>query len=324
MTVFADAKQRQNALRVFEELERRGTIRPAEQEALRRLRAAAPEDQQEIGRTRATYLGAGQGATIGLADEVGLQDREAVNQAREQHPDAFATGKMAGGAATSLIPFGAGMTAARGLGLARQAAVGAAIGGGMAGLQGFNEGEGGFGPRMTNAAQLEPLAIGAGTGAAAPALGRAIGGVAGRALTDPSAEVARTGMDKGAARLLTRSFTDDAATLPDPGGRLDAMGEDAMLADLGRNTRLQASGLARLPGPAGQKAVTAMDARDAGTAGRLGRTIDDATGQAENQAVAFAQRRAERGERFGPLYEAATGSTEPRDTSALRAFIEQA
>lgn len=324
MTTFAAAKNRQNAVRVLEELERRGGLRPAEEAALDRFRAAAPADREEIGKTRATYLGAGQGATLGLADEIGLQDRAAVNAARDQHPDEFQTGKLAGGAATSVVPFGIGMSAARGLGLVGQAAVGAGIGSGMAAFQGFNEGEGGFGPRVRNAAQPGPLAIGAGTGAAAPVAGRAIGSLVGRAVTNPSAEVARAGMDKRAARLLTRSFNDDAAVLPDAQQVLRSLGDDGMIADLGRNTRLQASGLARLPGAAGQRVVTAMDARDAGAAGRINRTLDRATQAPEDQALSLATRKADRSLRFGPLYDAARGSAEPRNTAAIRAYIEQA
>ena len=57
--------------------------------------------------------------------------------------------------------------------------------------------------------------------------------------------------------------------------RLDEMGPEAMVADLGPNLQQQAGGLASMPGEAQQIVRSAMAERDAGAGGRIRSALDD-------------------------------------------------
>lgn len=75
-----------------------------------------------------------------------------------------------------------------------------------------------------------------------------------------------------ARKLILRAASDDAIPLDQIPSRLDALGPDAVLADLGPNLQKQAQAIATMPGP-GQKTV--VDTLAARAAGRNSRIIDD-------------------------------------------------
>jgi hypothetical protein len=94
---------------------------------------------------------------------------------QEQHPVAYGGGQVVGTLAQPLNYTGVGW-AGRGASLAAQATRAAAVGGAGGALQGFSDGEGGFGNRVAGGAR--GAAIGAAAGGALP--------VAGRLVTEPA------------------------------------------------------------------------------------------------------------------------------------------
>lgn len=106
--------------------------------------------------------------------------------------------------------------------------------------------------------------IGAAAGAAFPLAERAISPIvsAVRGQVPISSE----------ARLLSRALTDDSVPANQIGPRLQELGPDAMIADLGPNLQRQAGALASTPGPGQQTVRQSIADRAAGTSGRV---LDD-------------------------------------------------
>lgn len=138
-------------------------------------------------------------------------------------------------------------------------ATGASSGAGLGPVQGFNEGEGRFANGAWNGAG------GAGTGlaigAVAPVAGVAIGaGV--RALID-RAQPALPG--------IGRATTAEAVNACERAGpamvrqRAAELGHDAMMLDLDQPFLGRAQGIAAMPGEAGERVVSGLQARNAGT-----------------------------------------------------------
>lgn len=335
---FAAADKRLEALRILEQLELQGDIRPDEQRILDRLRTTADADNRVTQETGATYRGFAQGATLGSSDEIGAAGRavaasiglgeptsysdaltgirNANDEAREAAPDQFRTGQMVGGAATMALPQIGAMRALHGAGLGVQSLGGMATGTVIAGTEGFLSGEGGLANRSLNAADPAQLAIGAGTGGVAPLIGRGVGSMLADARAPAGAPVADLGFGNQASRLATRSFGDDAAVMGDVRAYLDGLGPEGMVADMGRNTRMQASGVTRVPGPAGQTITSRMDDRAQAAPERIAAEMDAVGGAVTDQAQGRFQRKNFRDQFSSPLYEAAVRVETPLETGA--------
>lgn len=347
---YANASNRLELLKALEKLEAMDDLRPEEAKQLATLRASRQGDQAAVDETDASYRGFANGVSFGLADELqagveslaggdygdslsGIRSRDKAAEAKA--PGAYNMGKMAGVAGSAAVPLGVGMSMVRGAPLAVQMTTGATVGAGMAAAEGFASAEGGDGSlwdqamaRGGKAMQPLPLAIGAGFGAAGPLAGRIAGGAIGGAASPVGRPVAKMGYRPAAARLVSRSFSDDALgaasgrglrpmTTPDPkhdiARFLSGLGPEGMIADAGRNTRLQASGVTRLGGPGAQRLATAVDARAAAAPQRIRATLDSAGGAVQDQAVAAAGRAADRSAQANPLYEAAKAQPGPMD-----------
>lgn len=178
---------------------------------------------------------------------------------RERQPVADIIGKVAG-PTLALAP--AGMTAlgAKALGMT----------GSLASRIGFGMGSGGLiagGDHLARGKSVEEAIDaakwGAGIGAALPAAGAGIK-AAWRGATGTAFDPAE--------KALARALSDDQIPVGDIQPRLDALGPDAVVADLGPNLQRQAGALASLPGDAQKTVRQALADRAAGTNRRI---IDD-------------------------------------------------
>lgn len=107
----------------------------------------------------------------GMGDRYGValdQIREEQGQYSAEHPGRAIGAEIGGALAGALVPVGS-LAALRSASLPTRVGASAAAGGAGAGVYGFNEGEGGFGPRLESGADAAP--IGAAIGAAMPIAG---------------------------------------------------------------------------------------------------------------------------------------------------------
>jgi len=333
---YAAASDLQEAVRVLEAQEAAGTITRTEQAALDKFRQKQPDARMEMAKTRATYRGFGQGATLGGGDELtsalsalgggdytaALEKSRMLNQAAQLgFPEEYSTGRMAGTGAIATLPIGGAqaLAARSGMGLAGRTAVGAAEGGLLASMQGFLEGEGGFGSRVKN---ISPIAAGTGMvlGGAGPLAGEATSMIT-RRMQDVGRKI--DGFGPKASRVMAgrlgaaqRGGTDIEQYLRD-------LGDQGMLADVVGTPMSTAQGLASMGGEGADILSRKIYERAAGAGPRIERTVEDVAG-APNRA--FQERVARANERtnvFGPEYEAAIAQIAPIDANPIIAGIDQ-
>lgn len=186
--------------------------------------------------------------------------------AQEDHPIAFGAGQVGGSilpASGTMKLIGSGKT------LGGAMIRGAGAGGLLGAVEGFGGGEDNLGNRAMGAVEGAP--VGAAIGAAAPVVGHAIGkGI--------NALVNRAGPEGAGAGKVLSALERDAVAPADLRSRLNAMGPDAMIADLGPNLTQQAATIAASPGKGQQTVRAAIDARNAGASDRVGDAVDHAMG----------------------------------------------
>lgn len=235
--------------------------------------------------------------------------RQAQRQFAEENPWSSGIANVAGGLANPINTLGApgkplwetvkaagfvgpmlpmlpstGTNIARGLSMGQQAARGAAFGAGSGAAYGFGEGEGGLGNRLESAAT--GAAIGGVVGGAAPAV---FAGAAKGAQWGADALISRffPGMQENQAlRKAAEALARDGLTPEQAAQRIADMGPEAILADVGKNTRQMAGAVLRQPGEGAaqldellvrrQEGVRdAMNVLQGGQAGRITRGVDD-------------------------------------------------
>lgn len=195
--------------------------------------------------------------------------RGRISEAQASHPNYFMGGQIAGSIPLAVaIPGGA---AARGATLAAKVRSGLYAGAGMGGVFGFNSGEGGLTQRLENA--VPSAAIGAGTGALAPAAAAAVGRATAPVL---NFFARRPGVPGGAAGRVFKAFERDAV---DPAA-VRNLGQDAMLVDNNPNLTQQAAKIAASPGSGQQIVRDALTNRAAGANSRIRGDIDATLGPA--------------------------------------------
>lgn len=170
---------------------------------------------------------------------------------KQQFPGTALAAEMAGGIATDPATYAGPAGVAVGLG--RQMATSAASGAAQGAATGYNAAEGGVADRLGGA--LEGGAMGAAIGAAAPA---ALAGLATGARWTADQLISRffPGMQANAAlRKAAEALARDGMDPQQAAARLAEMGPDAVLADLGKNTRALTAAVARQPG----QGATAID-----------------------------------------------------------------
>ncbi|WP_139812979.1 hypothetical protein [Ensifer aridi] len=173
-------------------------------------------------------------------------------------------------------------------------------------------------------AEGDPSAIwdgtmwGGGLGLAGPAVGKAVGTAARKGVDAyRNWQVAQAAGTRSAtvtklAKAITADGLDDAALR----ARLDELGPEPMLADLGPNLRGQAAALANMPGPAQKTVRTALETRHADANTRIGAAVDDTMGSnvvpsTIDEGIAANQRA------VAPLYDEAFQDARAVDTSRI-------
>jgi hypothetical protein len=225
----------------------------------------------ELGGAAMAAMGQGEGETFGERRQYNTAEQRANNAAAEQaHPMTYLAGELVGGTA---IPGGAAVSAARTaqrtgswLRPLGQSMAAGGLAGGIA-SQGLQEG----GESMSD--QLYDGLFGATTGAVGgPAIGglvqkagelggTVIGGLA-RNIGSSSEDVAQ----RRAGRLLRDDGIDSAEGAR---ARLDALGPEGRLADVGGNLQTEAVRIAQSPGPGQNLARDYVGARQRGQESRL-------------------------------------------------------
>lgn len=334
------------AVRVLEDLERRGEISPAEQRALDEYRRKRPSAEKAQVETEATYRGLQREASFRLADEIAgaraavaafassgdtKRASEAFNKYRDLvrmrdeaamllEPEAFSRGEMTGALLSGLAP-GAGVAgAASRMGLRGAMAVGGATGAGMTALPQFAGGEGGFANRM---GEISPAmtAVGGVAGALAPAAG-AIAGRGAEAVSNIFRRVeGLPGYTGAAGRRVAGALGSAQRAGTDIEEYLRRIGPEGMIADIPGSPQAMAQGLATMPseGADYMRRVMLQRAEQAGP-----RIEAEMTRSIAGPEAAFMTQQAEMAKRSGiysPLYEAARASDRKFNVDAIRSGI---
>lgn len=198
--------------------------------------------------------------------------------------------------------------------VARPIVGGAALGAGYGGVAGFGHGEGGAANRAESA--VAGAAVGGALGAGVPLLFKGVGAAA-------APVIDRMRPESAARREIAKALERDGLTPAQAAQRMEELGPNAMLADVGGdNLTGLARGVAGMPGAAKQLAREALDGRQDGqaarmiaeTRGRLGASGDDFHADLD----ALMRRRAQEA---APLYEAAF-SARPVWSERLQAMLD--
>lgn len=338
---YGDASNVLEAVRVLEELEKRGELTRTEKVALERFRAKNPQgvSQEDLAReesikTRAGYRGMAQGALLNGRDELtgalsaltggdyatARDDVRARDDAAQMlAPDEYASGNLAGIGATSTIPLGAGsaLAARLGLGAAAKIGIGAAEGGALTALPQFLEGRGGWAERASN---IDPFwtAIGAGIGGAVPAAGEIGAGVV-RAGENATRRI--PGYGSKASNVMARAFDKAQSGGEDIRAYLASLGEQGMMADIPGAPQSTAQGLAAMGGGGATVLTRELNNRASGSEGRINSAVDRVAGAPTRAFEQERARAAERSSTLGPLYDAAKQSPDPIDVRPITSWL---
>ena len=260
------------------------------------------------GALNAAAMGGGQGLGFGFLDEAVAaasvpfggdynynvaRMREADRRASEDHPYIKTGSQIAGGVTTALGAGGAGLTLlGRGVPATMTGLGGVAARTGVAGLEGAAYG--GLDALGNDTSVAMGLLTGGAFGAGANLIGEGIqAGV--RSFRGPEAR---------AQELVSNAAGMDALTPEQAAARLQELGPNATIADLGPNMRGQASALATRPGEAQSVVRDSMSSRSAGSGARISQAVDDAMGGRQNVIALTDDIAARRSATAKPLYEA--------------------
>lgn len=261
-----------------------------------------PVEQQmrDPGGMSAFISGAGQGLSFGFGDEIGAgmaalnpfdgtSYDEALNGIRGINESAaFARPKteMAGQVAGAIVPalFGGGVPMGAAKTVAGRVGMGAVAGAIEGGAYGFGTGEGGIANRATNAAKIG--AIGAGAGAAAPAVMAGLR-MAGNAVKNPLMNVLNIGSETQAGAALQTYLKRSGMTIDDVmnsirGASREGQPEFAVADAMGATGQRALSGVTRQPGEARQIVTGALNMRQSGQGNRVAGFVDDALNAPRN------------------------------------------
>lgn len=343
-TTYAEASRVLQAIKVLEDLEAKGTISEAEQDALNRARSRRKTAEQAQLETAATYGGARAGVTMNLYDEM----RGAYNAANELFrnrdikgakeayakyrdlqrqidealqvaaPEEYAKGEVAGGIASAVAPAAGATKLMQGASTLGKMGYGALTGAAATALPQFGRGEGGFTERMSEVSPTE-AAIGAGIGMAAPVAGRIAG-----AVTRGAQDIARggqAGFKGGALRRMGKAVSRPQAAGVDIEEYLASLGPEGMIADIPGSPRSRAQGLATMEGEGADILRQQLEERAGKAGARVQQTITESMGPAD---AAYAERLAQqqrKSSELGPMYDAAVNTDQKFDVNALRSGI---
>lgn len=299
-----------------------------------------PEAVSDLrGNLGAAGRGALQGASFGLSDELyGLMGAvdpnntysDALGDARYQldvdraeRPGSAVAGEVIGGGATGLLT--ASATAPRvGAGLLARMLHGGAVGGAEGAAYGFNAGEGGFGPRVQDAAM--GAGLGAGIGAAIPGVVGALAG-ARRSVTNPIAGAMNIGNDARANNAAVRAYLAANGNIDDIGADLaeaaaEGQGVYTVADALGTEGQRALAGAVSQPGPARPLAHGFLNQRQLDQGDRLGGFLREHLGADQTAAASTAAQTAARGQAADVAYDAARQGAGPVDVRGALSAID--
>lgn len=338
---YGDASNVLEAVRILEELEKRGELTRTEQVALERFRAKNPGGVSQEGaareesiKTRSRYRGMAQGALLNGRDEItgalsaltggdygkARDDVRARDEAAKMlAPYEFSKGNLAGIGATAALPIGGGsaLAARLGLGALPRIAIGAGEGAALTAAPQFLEGEGGFGNRMGN---IDPFwtAIGAGIGGAVPAAGEM---AAGAVRAGENSRRMIPGYGSKASNVMARAFDKAEKGGEDIRAYLASIGEQGMMADIPGAPRQTAQGVAAMGGAGATTLTREMNARASGSEGRINSAVDRVAGAPTRAFEQERARAAERSSTLGPLYDTAKQSPDKIDVRPITSWL---
>lgn len=164
---------------------------------------------------------------------------------------------------------------------------------------------------------------GAGLGLVGPAVGKAVGAGARKVMdlyrTAQAAKAAGTNL--GTVNQLAKAIAGDGLDGAGVRMRIDQLGPEGMLADLGPNTQGKAAALAALPGRGQEMMRSALEARQAGANGRIGNVVDETMGR--NVIPSAIDDAIETGQRdIGQLYGEAFQDARAVDTRPIAEGLE--
>ncbi len=161
-------------------------------------------------------------------------------------------------------------------------------------------------------------------GLAGPAVGSVVGaayrGIANRFADRAAASAA--GTTPGAVRDLAKTAADDGLDAAAMRARLDELGPDAMIADLGPGFQGKAASLAAIPGRAQSITRDALNQRQAGANARIGAALDDNLGPAQVPSQMTESLKANQ-RILGPGYDEAFQGAAPHDIRIIASDLDK-
>ena len=254
----------------------------------------------------------GDGFDIGRAYN-NLQQRFDAGKAarREAHPVSSVAGELAGSMALAGGAGKAGLTTAGrvGKGLIGRMAGGAAEGAAYGALAGAGEAK----PGSRGQGAAVGGILGAGIGGAAPAVGSAISGIR---------NLSQVGKNS-AAKLAREVFAADEMTAQEALDRLGKESSDTMLADIGPNAQLWASGLANRPGPSKTTVNSALTSRASKASQRINELTNELLGKTEDTLSLPGYIRERQLEQSRPFYEGLANVDVPNDNIVINDLLNR-
>lgn len=131
-----------------------------------------------------------------------------------------------------------------------------------------------------------------------------------------------TNIKRNIPKPVARALKSDGLTPDMVRGRLDDIGPNAVVGDLGPNLRAQTAGVATTPGVGQKTIVDKLTARKAGGPGRIRTALDDTLGPAPIPSEVTAGLK-EQGKRLSPQYETVLKDAAKVDTTPLAATLDE-
>ena len=223
------------------------------------------------------------------------RERSRLKEFQRDNPIAAMGAEVVGALPTAVLaPGGAMMNAARPL--AARMGAGAASGAAYGGAYGFGQGQGGAAERIGNMGA--PAAIGGAIGAAGPVVARGAGKVAEMIAARKQAKQAGTQTPE-ASQVMQEFISADMAGA---GERLARAGPDAMMADIGPNTRQLLDVAIQTSGPAGTAARQAVNDRVKKASDDITTAMDRTLGSPQGLRTVETDLRKLTGTRVGAAY----------------------
>lgn len=237
--------------------------------------------------------------------------RRMAEAAKNENPNSYFGGQVAGAVAPALLTFGSSASASGGS-IGRQMLRSGVTAAGQGGLYGYGSGTGGVANRAQEAGK-NALFSGA-LGLASPLVAAGVGAGWRGFLNYWSGR----GLDVKAGEQVADMLSKSGITPQQAAQKLDDLGPEGMIADL---TQIEAAGTARASSEAGELMARRTSNRMAGAGGRMASDLDNAFGPVVDPFSVKEASRLAKGA-VGPEYEAAIANAPqlPKDLGTLLGY----